>query len=137
MTADEIAAMQPSVEAFGLAVTMELHCSLSSTTIAKARDIDETFVPFRATITALTAELAIERQARAQLQDKCEGMAEQAEADRIKIEAQADDLKRLRGVLRHIVDYINEPEASPTVNSFRGDLKFLKRISRAALETKP
>lgn len=57
----------------------------------------------------LIAQLATERQARARLQE----------------------------ALRHIADYISEPEASPTVNSLRGDLKFVQNRARAALTVQP
>lgn len=42
-----------------------------------------------------TDQLAAERAARSRYQEKCEGMAEQAEADSINLDAARDEVKRL------------------------------------------
>ena len=118
MTADEIAAMSPD---------QFIEKSMTDMIVL----IDEQQV----TITALTAELATERQARARYQDKCEGMAEQAEADQIKIEAQAAEIARMRGALESFADIGvgTDPDYQPMIRLDRAAIL----AARAALEVQP
>ena len=80
------------------------------------------------------AELAAERQARARYQDKCEGMAEQAEADQIKIEAQAAEIARLKAVMGQMQEgWANALELDLIPERHRASATILRDTARAAL----
>ena len=86
-------------------------------------------------------ELAVERKSRARYQDKCEGMAEQAEADQIKIEAQAAEIARLRGVLEHGLkecarETIRAEAAEAEIARLRDALRNSAAILQAACNSK-